>query len=237
MAHGVMITGTDTGVGKTAIGVMLCELLSRQGVRVRPRKPVESGCIESIDGLVGSDGLAYYKASAGVEPLSRICRYCLKPPLSPARAAFLQGVDICLQDMIEACHDGVDAGDFLLVEGAGGFCSPLAPDGLNADLAVAMGLPVLLVTSDRLGAIHQTISTAEAIAHRGLALAGVVLNQVAPDIDPSMRNADFLSRWLGRDVIEVGHLPVCEISGRVDYPAGLVDLATRLSDGGSMELF
>jgi hypothetical protein len=60
---------------------------------------------------------------------------------------------------------------------------------------------------------------------------------VAPDIDPSMRNADFLSRWFGRDVVEVGHLPVCGISGRVDYPGALVDLATRLSDGSYTKFF
>lgn len=237
MAYGVLITGTDTGVGKTSIGIMLLELLSRRGVNVRPRKPVESGCIESTDGLVPSDAMAYYKAAGGVEPLSCICRYRLGPALSPDLAAFLQDVVISLQDVIEACNDGVNAGDFLLLEGAGGFCSPLTADALNADLAMAMGLPVLLVTSDRLGAIHQTISTAEAIAHRGLALAGVVLNSVTPSLDPRMKNADFLSRWLGRKVIEVGYSPIQKTSRRDEYPPALAELAIRLSDGANLKAF
>ena len=235
VAHGVLITGTDTGVGKTWIGVMLLELLSRRGVVVRPRKPVESGCIESADGLVPSDGVAYYKAAGGVEPLSSICRYRLQPALSPDRAAFLEGMVIGLKDVIEACRAGVNPGDFLLLEGAGGFCSPLTSDGLNADLALAMGLPVLLVTSDRLGAIHQTIATSEAIVHRGLSLAGVVLNSVTPSPDPRMKNADFLSRWLGREVIEVGHSSALETSSRFEYPPALVELAARLSDGASLK--
>lgn len=230
MAHGLFITGTDTGVGKTWIGTLLLELLSRRGVLVRPRKPVESGCIDGDDGLLPQDGASYYKAAGGVEPLSRICRFRLQPALSPDRAASLQGVEICLKDVIEACHNGVGETDFLLVEGAGGFCSPLASDGLNADLALAIGLPVLLVTTDRLGSIHQTIATAESIAHRGLTLAGVVLNSVTPVSDARMENAKFLSRWMGQKVIEVRHFLPMGITHSIEHVPGLLDLANRLAD-------
>ncbi len=92
----------------------------------------------------------------------------------------------------------------VLVEGAGGFYSPLAPGVLNADLAAALPLPVLLVAADRLGAISHTLLTVEAIKRRGLALVGVVLNQVDPASDPRMNNPADLSRWLGRPVIVTG---------------------------------
>lgn len=97
--------------------------------------------------------------------------------------------------MVDACRAGVAAGDFVLVEGAGGFLSPLATDGLNADLALALALPVLLVAEDRLGAIHQVLATSEAIARRGLRLAGVVLNAAAAP-DPGLDNAADLSARL-----------------------------------------
>ncbi len=80
------------------------------------------------------------------------------------------------------------------MEGAGGFYSPLTVDALNADLDVALGLPVLVVSADRLGAIHQALLTVEAVARRGLILAGVVLNQTTPGGDPHMDNGADLAR-------------------------------------------
>ena len=80
--------------------------------------------------------------------------------------------------------------DFLLVEGAGGFYSPLALDGLNADFAARLQLPVLLVAPDRLGVINHVLLTAEAIARRELSLFAVVLNRLDTDdtLPPGMDN-------------------------------------------------
>ncbi len=201
--RGVFITGTDTGVGKTAVGTALVWALSQQGLTVRPRKPAESGCPYGTDGLFPVDGANYQAAAGHREPLARICRYRFPAPLSPERAAALQGTDIDLDGLMQACREGVAAEDFLLVEGAGGFYSPLATGVLNADLAVALDLPVLLVTADRLGAIHQVLVTTEAIRRRGLILAGVVLNELAPPPDVRMDNAADLTRWLGCEVSTV----------------------------------
>ena len=230
LTRGLFITGTNTGVGKTCVGTALAWLLSRRGLTVRPRKPVESGCPENEDGLHPQDGAAYRAAVGNTEPLARICRYRLQAPLSPERAAALQGVEIHLQDLVEACREGVQAEDFLLVEGAGGFYSPLTMDGLNADLATILGLPALLVTADWLGTIHQTLVTAEAIARRGLTLTGVVLNEVMPVPDPRMDNAADLTRWLGQEVIAVRH---CGTQGLVTWreiAPVLTVLADRLAN-------
>ena len=78
-------------------------------------------------------------------------------------------------------------------------------------------MSVLLVTADRLGAIHQALVTAEAIARCGLTLAGVVLNEVTPVTDPRMDNAADLARWLGREVIAVRH---CTAQGPADLARG-----------------
>ncbi len=204
--RGVFITGTDTGVGKTFVGTRLAAWLAGRGLQVRPRKPVESGCPCLKGGLLPQDALAYHQAVGGMEPLERICPYRFEAALSPERAARLAGVELRLAELVAACLDGVGAEDFLLVEGAGGFYSPLAADGLNADLAVALGLPVLLIAADRLGAIHQVLVTAEAIARRGLTLAGVVLNRVCGETVPGLDNGADLQRWLSRSVVTWPHL-------------------------------
>lgn len=206
--RGLFITGSDTGVGKTHVGVRLAALLAQQGLALRPRKPVESGC-PRVDGVLQpQDALAYHAAVAGAEPLQRICPYRFEAALSPERAAALAGQDLRLADLVAACLDGVQADDFLLAEGAGGFCSPIAAGGLNADLALALRLPVLLVSADRLGAIHQVLVSVEAIERRGLELIAVVLNRLSAQSDPLLDNAADLRRWLKHPVITLPH--VCD---------------------------
>ena len=229
LPRGLFVTGTDTGVGKTQVGAAVASLLRDRGVIVQPRKPVESGC-RRIDGrLLPLDALTL-RTAAGLDlPLDMICPHAFEPALSPERAALLSNLALTLQDLVHACRFGVGADDFLLVEGAGGFYSPLAAGALNADLASALGLPVLLVAADRLGVISHTLLTAEAIGRRGLTLAAVVLNRVEPLSDPEMENASDLSRWLGRApiVTEYGGLRSAGDGWRALRPA-LTALAASL---------
>lgn len=177
---GIYITGTDTGVGKTYVGARLIRSLVDQNVVVIPRKPAESGCTPEHDQLVPADGMALMSA-AGLSDINAITPYRFKQPLSPPRAALLSNQHLHLQQLVDACQTETD--DFIVVEGAGGFMSPLAEDGLNADLAVALGLPVLLVVADKLGCVNHCLLTLEAIINRGLSVAGIVLNQIEPDRD------------------------------------------------------
>lgn len=227
--RGIFITGSDTGVGKTHVGTALARLLAQRGLRVCPRKPVESGCVRDGDRLLPQDAAVLREAAGSTEPLERVCPYRLEAPISPERAAALEGLPLNLEHLLIACRAGVTAADFLLVEGAGGFCSPLVVDGLNADLAVALGLPVVLVTADRLGALHQALVTAEAIERRGLRLAGVVLNRLAEGADARMDNAADLARWLGREVIVVPHGRTRDPSTWREIGPGLAGLADRLA--------
>jgi len=199
--RGLFVTGTDTAVGKTWIAAALARLLAERNLIVRPRKPVESGCRWEGDRLLPADARTLQAASGTDDPLERICPHPLEAALSPERAASLAGATLTLVDLCAACLDGVAETDFLLVEGAGGFYSPLAADVLNADLATALPLPVLLVAADRLGTIGQTLLAVEAIKRRGLALVGVVLNRIDAPTDPLMDNGADLSHWLGRPVI------------------------------------
>jgi len=97
--------------------------------------------------------------------------------------------------LAEVCTQGSEDG-FALVEGAGGFYSPLAEDGLNADLAMALQLPVLLVAEDTLGVLNQVLLNKEAIKARGLDLVAVVLNSLNRDKDGHMDNAADLRQLL-----------------------------------------
>lgn len=232
MNRGVFITGTDTGVGKTRVGAALAWQLSHRGLKVRPRKPVESGCLTGAGDLIPQDAIVLREAAGGREALGRVCPYRLRAPLSPERAAQLEGVPLTLELLHDACVAELRSADFLLVEGAGGFYSPIAADALNADLAEKLGLPVLVVAADRLGTINHTLLTVEAVRRRGLALAGVVLNQPTPPAgDGGMDNAEDLERWLHCPVLRMAHSKECGPPAWRREANGLAELAAHCIAG------
>ncbi|MCG5510813.1 dethiobiotin synthase [Ectothiorhodospira lacustris] len=191
---GLFITGTDTGIGKTVVGCALVRALVRQGRQVVVRKPVESGCERHEGGLWPADGARLMEA-AGSRGLARITPHRFEHALAPDRAARLADRPLYLADLIGACHAPDTERSFVVVEGAGGFYSPLAEDGLNADLAQALGLPIVLVAPDRVGVINHVLLIAEAIRHRNLSLAAVVLNHCeAPAPDGMDNGADIAGR-------------------------------------------
>ncbi|MDT8451470.1 MAG: dethiobiotin synthase [Gammaproteobacteria bacterium] len=217
--RGIFVTGTDTDVGKTRIAAALARQLSAQGVTVVPRKPVESGCGKSDGELIPTDALALQLAADYAGELSEVCAYRFEAALSPVRAARLSGKTVTIENLRRACASG-DENNFMLVEGAGGFYSPLAGDGLNADLAESLLLPVLLVADDRLGCINQILLSAEAIANRGLQLAAIVLNATTPQAPTGMDNAQDLRELIDAPVYCVVYDPHGE--------ANLTGLCSRL---------
>ncbi len=195
--NGYFVTGTDTGIGKTVLSCALIRALREGGHTVTPRKPVESGC-EVRDGqLFPADGTALREAAGSPFPnLDRVTPYRFSHALAPDRAARLVGASLDIEQLRQACLADADQDALLVVEGAGGFYSPLAEDGLNADLAETLRLPVVLVAPDRLGTMNHVLLTAEAIARRGLRLALVVLNEVETEQPEGMDNRSDLARHL-----------------------------------------
>jgi len=202
---GLFITASDTGAGKTYLATKLAQALTAQGRVVAVRKPVESGCDEVDGQLMPLDAHALRLAAGAWEPLASVCPNPLHAPLSPPRAARFMKRKLFLADILISCTKPQQA-DLLLVEGAGGFFAPIAEDALNADLAAALGLPVLLVVPDRLGAINQALLGIHAITHRGLNLAGVVLNQCDADRPRGMDNVADLRLWTGAPIMRVDYL-------------------------------
>ncbi len=203
--HGVFVTGTDTGVGKTYIGAAVIRQLVTRGGSVLPRKPVESGCEVKFGEPYPADAAILYVAADRPGNLMDVCPYRFRQALSPARAARLAGQQLTIDNLEQASVKDVTDETFLWVEGAGGFYSPLAIDGLNADLATRLGLPVLLVAADQLGCINHVLLTLQAIRRRGLKLIAVVLNRVSANSVADMDNAEDLRQMIESPVFEIAH--------------------------------
>ena len=126
-----------------------------------------------------------YAATNAAFPRERLCPQTFLAPLSPPAAAALEGREVDEALLVAGYQWLVERAEMVLVEGAGGFYSPISTNWLNADLAERIGLPVLIVALNRLGTINQTLLTIEAVRRRGLTVAGVVLNRIHETNDPS----------------------------------------------------
>ena len=176
----VFVTGTDTGAGKSVVTAALAAALREAGVRVRALKPVASGV---APGEAGED--AALLGLGGGHPPRSLYRFAL--PLSPHLAAAAEGAEVevaAVLSWIEA-----ERGEVTLVEGVGGWEVPLSPTWRVADLAQALGAPVLVVAQNRLGMLNHTLLTVGAIRARGLVVAGVVLTPPADPDDSTPHNA------------------------------------------------
>jgi dethiobiotin synthetase len=163
IGRGYFVTATDTGVGKTFVTAALAASLRARGRDVAVFKPVQSGAVADDPSgdavLLGAD-----------------CVYAFSAPLAPLVAARAEGRTIELEPILARAGELARAHDLLLVEGAGGLLVPLADDLDLADLAAALGLPLVIVARAGLGTVNHTLLTIEAARTRGLDVAGVVLN-------------------------------------------------------------
>jgi dethiobiotin synthetase len=190
------VTGTDTGVGKTLVSAALLRSLRESGLAVAGMKPVASGAERTASGLRSEDALALLAESSQSWPYEVVNPYCFEPAIAPHIAAAEADVEIHLAP-IEQAFRRLQAGSaVVIVEGAGGFLVPLGPGLSLADLPAALGLEVILVVGLRLGCLNHALLTAEAVASRGLKLAGWVGNRIDPDYSRLEGNLRSLERGL-----------------------------------------
>jgi dethiobiotin synthetase len=204
-AHGLFVTGTDTGVGKTYVAALIARELAAAGVRVGMYKPAASGCTERDGRLVSEDALALWEAAGRPLDLSHVCPQMFRAPLAPHLAARAEGKEVDAELLRSGLAAWTDHCDVALVEGAGGLMSPLSDDDYVADLAEEFGYPLVVVAPNVLGVINQTLQTlitAAAFAN-GLDVAGVVLNNLHPGADdPSIQtNLEELQKRCGPPVL------------------------------------
>ena len=200
--QGLFITGTGTEVGKTYVTALIAKQLVAAGVRVGVYKPVASGCRAEGGRVIADDAESIWEAAGRPETIDLVCPQRFMAPLAPNRAATEEGRVVDSDLMRSGALAWRDKCDILLVEGAGGLMSPLAEEDFNADLALDLGFPLVIVAANRLGVINdtlQTVITASVVAtdNKNLSVAGVVLNDVSPKGDQSRQtNADELSKRL-----------------------------------------
>ena len=197
--NAILITGTDTGVGKTRFACLLGRRLAAERICAFALKPVESGCPRGPDGTpFPADAAALRDAIAPGRPLSEICLYPLSSPLSPHLAARMDGVTIDPGRLRKTVVDAARACELLLVEGAGGIAVEICEGYAFADLARDLSLPVLVVAENRLGVLNHLRLTIRYLQSERLLLAGVVLNDRTGEPFPAREsNEDEVRRIAG----------------------------------------
>ncbi len=217
-ARGLFVTGTDTGVGKTAVSCALARALRGRGVDVGVMKPIETG----VPAAGPEDARALREAAGAADRLEEICPLRFALPAAPTVAAEAEGREVDLALLRRSAEGLASRHELLLVEGAGGLLVPAAPGRSMADLAAELGLPLLVVARTRLGTINHTRLTLLAAEHLRLPVLGVALSHADGPLDPAdAANLEALRAELGdRLLLE---LPPSSEPGRVEVdPAPLL---------------
>ena len=205
---GFFVTGTDTGVGKTLVACALLHAFAARGLKVVGMKPVASGAERRGAGLVHSDVEELIAAGNVDAPRRHVNPYCFEPPIAPHLAAERAGVKIELDRLEESWRDLAARAQVVIVEGVGGFRVPLGADRDTADLAARLALPVVMVVGMRLGCLNHALLTADAIAGRGLELAGWIANHIDPDMEAADDNVRSIERRVGAPLLaRIAHAP------------------------------
>jgi dethiobiotin synthetase len=177
--QGVFVTGTGTEVGKTVVAAVIARTLAAEGKRVGVFKPAVTGLNDHDDEGGGEaahpDHAVLRDAADSTQSDEQIAPYRYGPPMSPHLAAGLAGEQIVPGRLLDAAHDAAAGTDALVCEGVGGLMVPLTQDYLVRDLAVDIGLPLVIASAPGLGTINHTLLTIEVARAAGLAVAAVVL--------------------------------------------------------------
>jgi len=183
----IFITGTNTEVGKTFITKNLIERIQLKGYSVSPFKPVETGCIKKSLTLIPHDSMIYFRAINKKIALDQINPYRFPEPISPAAAIKRSKRKVTINDYLSKLKD-LPNSDLTMIEGAGGLCSPLAPDGYNIDLIRKVKVPTVLVAKDEIGVINNVILSLSMLQKYKIKVLAIVLNRKVSSQPDGMNN-------------------------------------------------
>jgi dethiobiotin synthetase len=217
-ARGLFVTGTSTEVGKTYVASQIARQLARSGRAVGVYKPAASGCAAD-PGRTGDDDYRLWEAAGRRGELSRVCPQRFTAPLAPHLAARQEGKAIDSHLLADGIAYWSDQCEMVLVEGAGGYLSPISDQWLVADVALRLGYPLVIVAANSLGVINHVLQTVWVARSYGggLPVAGVVLSDVQERRDASGELNEGELRRL-TDVPLVVRLPFGQpMSGGIDW--------------------
>jgi dethiobiotin synthetase len=211
--RGVFVTGTDTEVGKSVLAAAVCAALVERGERVAAFKPVVTGLDEPPSTPWPRDHELLAQVTG--QSAGDVAPYVFGPPVSPHYAAELAGVAVEPRLLLEAARRH----ELLIAEGVGGLMVPLTPGYLVRDLAVDLGLPLLVAARTGLGTINHTLLTLDAARAAGLRAAAVVMTPWPESPEPIERsNRETVERLGGVPVVG---LPPCEPASLASAGASL----------------
>jgi len=200
---GFFVTGTDTDVGKTRIAAGLLHMLAARGHTTAAMKPVSAGCHDTVHGLRNDDALCLQRHATLALPYGQVNPYAYAAAIAPHIAAAQSGDAIDIAHLKKLFDDMAQRVDSVIVEGAGGWLVPINDHETMANVAQALGLPVILVVGMRLGCLSHALLSVESIAHHGLPLAGWVANTLNPDFTPLQDNIDALRARINAPLLGV----------------------------------
>ncbi len=191
MAQIVVISGTDTEVGKTFVGAALGRAFAERGYKTVAIKPVESGRVGEVTDE--EDGRILAMGTLQEQPTEALQR--LKAPLAPPDAADLEKVKLEFGRWIGVIRGYARTCDIVLVEGAGGLLSPLTWKETALSMAQKLDAKVVLVASDKLGTLNHTMLSMQVLEANDVPLAAVVFSAPSESDRSTGRNATALARF------------------------------------------
>jgi dethiobiotin synthetase len=213
---GVFVTGTDTGVGKSVLAAAICAALARRGERVAAFKPVVTGTDDPPGEWPRDHELL--AAQTGQEA-GEVAPRTFGPAVSPHLAAEMAGEQVDPGGFAAAARRAAEGADILVCEGVGGLMVPLTSSHLVRDLAVELGLPLVVAARPGLGTINHTLLTVSVARSAGVPVAGVVITPWPAEPDPlCASNRETIERLSG---VTVSGLPPTEPATLAEAGAGL----------------
>ena len=193
--QGYFIAGTDTEVGKTLVSCALLRWWQQQGYSTAAVKPVAAGAEMIAGEWQNADAIALRQACTQPLNYQQVNPCCVPVAASPHIAADLANVSLDAETIIRHCQATLCLPvQRVLVEGAGGWYAPLSEQQSMADVALGLGLPVILVVGMRLGCLNHALLSYQAISASQLPIAGWIANHIENDMPYAKENVDYLAK-------------------------------------------
>lgn len=191
----LFITGTDTEIGKTFISRSIIKALIAKEMKVAGLKPIASDAQRVQGVLQNEDALQLQSASNLALSYEQVNPICFEPAIAPHIAADLVGIQLNKQVLTDNLVIPKEA-DSVVIEGAGGWLTPLNTKETYADWVESEGFDVVLVVGMKLGCLNHAMLTVRDIERRGLKLVGWVANFA----QGSMNMAEDNLHWLKQNI-------------------------------------
>ena len=180
----ILITGTDTDIGKTFVSRAIALSFLNKGLKVGYFKPFQSGAYLNNGQLIAPDVFELEK----INGLKTAYSYLLEGEVSPYLASLLNNVQIDINKTKKDIFEFSKELDLTVIEGAGGLLCPIKKNYTYADFAFDLNLPIVIVTTPDLGRINHTLMTLQCAKDRGLNIKGLIINKMPKNPTTAQEN-------------------------------------------------